>query len=158
VLHGASDSSGSGHSDQKTSQLLAFLPMPSRYRIGEAAAMLGVSADTVRRMIDRGDLRSRRTAGGQRLIAAVDIAALLASRSRREGKGLTGESSARNRLAGIVTRVVKDRVAAQVEVQAGPYRLVSLLTREAVDELELAPGVRVVAAVKATNVVIELPR
>jgi len=120
--------------------------------------MLGVSADTVRRMIDRGDLRSRRTAGGQRLIAAVDIAALLASRSRREGKGLTGESSARNRLAGIVTRVVKDRVAAQVEVQAGPYRLVSLLTREAVDELELAPGVRVVAAVKATNVVIELPR
>src|SRR5712664_1955966 len=113
LLHGASDSSGSGHSDQKTSQLLAFLLMPSRYRIGEAAAMLGVSADTVRRMIDRGDLRSRRTTGGQRLIAAVDIAALLASRSRREGKGLTGESSARNRLAGIVTRVVKDRVAAQ---------------------------------------------
>ena len=120
--------------------------------------MLGVSVDTVRRMIDRGELRARRTAGGQRLIAAVDVAALLASRSRRVGKGLTGESSARNRLAGIVTRVVKDRVAAQVEVQAGPYRLVSLLTREAVDELDLAPGVRVVAAVKATNVVIELPR
>jgi len=132
--------------------------VPSRYRLGEAAAMLGVSADTVRRMIDRGELRARRTAGGQRLIAAVDVAALLASRSRRVGRGLTGESSARNRLAGIVTRVVKDRVAAQVEVQAGPYRLVSLLTREAVDELELAPGVRVVAAVKATNVVIELPR
>ena len=69
--------------------------MPSRYRIGEAAAMLGVSADTVRRMIDRGELRARRTAGGQRLIAAVDVAALLASRSRRVGKGLTGESSAR---------------------------------------------------------------
>jgi molybdopterin-binding protein len=132
--------------------------MQTRYRIGEAAAMLGVSADTVRRMIDRGELRSRRTTGGQRLIAAVDVAALLASRSRRDGKALTGESSARNRLAGVVTRVVKDRVAAQVEVQAGPYRLVSLLTREAVDELALAPGVRVVAAVKATNVVIELPR
>jgi molybdopterin-binding protein len=132
--------------------------MQTRYRIGEAAAVLGVSADTVRRMIDRGELRSRRTTGGQRVIAAVDVAALLASRSPRDDKSAVGESSARNRLAGVVTRVVKDRVAAQVEVQAGPYRLVSLLTREAVDELKLAPGVRVVAAVKSTNVVIELPR
>lgn len=132
--------------------------MQTRYRIGEAAAMLGVSADTVRRMIDRGELRSRRTTGGQRLVAAVDVAALLASRSRRAHHAPAGESSARNRLAGVVTRVVKDRVAAQVEVQAGPYRLVSLLTREAVDELKLAPGARVVAAVKATNVVIELAR
>jgi molybdopterin-binding protein len=132
--------------------------MQTRYRIGEAAAVLGVSADTVRRMIDRGDLRSRRTTGGQRVIAAVDVAALLASRSPRDEKSGGGESSARNRLAGVVTRVVKDRVAAQVEVQAGPYRLVSLLTREAVDELKLAPGVRVVATVKSTNVVIELPR
>ncbi len=119
--------------------------------------MLGVSADTVRRMIERGELRSRRTAGGQRVIAAVDVAALLASRSRRDDQ-VAGESSARNRFAGVVTRVVKDRVAAQVEVQAGPYRLVSLLTREAVDELKLAPGARVIAAVKSTNVVIELPR
>ena len=132
--------------------------MQTRYRIGEAAGVLGVSADTVRRMIDRGELRSRRTTGGQRVIAAVDVAALLASRSPRDDKSGAGESSARNRLAGVVTRVVKDRVAAQVEVQAGPYRLVSLLTREAVDELQLAPGVRVVAAVKSTNVVIELPR
>jgi molybdopterin-binding protein len=130
----------------------------TRYRIGEAAAMLGVSADTVRRMIDRGELRARRTTGRQRLIAAIDVAALLASRSRRDDTASSRESSARNRLAGVVTRVVKDRVAAQVEVQAGPYRLVSLLTREAVDELELAPGVRVVATVKSTNVVIELPR
>src|SRR5438093_7390377 len=68
VLHGASDPSASGYCEMKTSHLLAFLPMPSRYRIGEAAAMLGVSADTVRRMIDRGELRARRTAGGQRLI------------------------------------------------------------------------------------------
>jgi molybdopterin-binding protein len=130
----------------------------TRYRIGEAAAMLGVSADTVRRMIDRGELRARRTTGRQRLIAAIDVAALLASRPRRDDTASSHESSARNRLAGVVTRVVKDRVAAQVEVQAGPYRLVSLLTREAVDELELAPGVRVVATVKSTNVVIELPR
>ena len=120
--------------------------------------MFGVSADTVRRMIDRGELRSRRTTGGQRVIAAADVAALLASRSSHDDKSALGESSARNRLAGVVTRVLKDRVAAQVEVQAGPYRLVSLLTREAVDELKLAPGVRVVAAVKSTNVVIELPR
>lgn len=132
--------------------------MQTRYRIGEAAAALGVSADTVRRMIDRGELRARRTAGGQRLIAAVDVAVLLAARSRHREKDVGGESSARNRFLGVVTRVVKDRVAAQVEVQAGPYRLVSLLTREAVDELKLAPGARVVAAVKATNVVIELPR
>jgi molybdopterin-binding protein len=130
----------------------------TRYRIGEAAAMLGVSPDTVRRLIERGELRSRRTTGRQRSIAAIDLAALLASRSRQGGEALVGESSARNRLAGVVTRVVKDRVAAQVEVQAGPYRLVSLLTREAVDELKLAPGARVVASVKATNVVIELPR
>lgn len=120
--------------------------------------MLGVSPDTVRRMIERGELRSRRTTGRQRSIAAVDLAGLLASRSRHGGEALVGESSARNRLAGVVTRVLKDRVAAQVEVQAGPYRLVSLLTREAVDELKLAPGARVVASVKATNVVIELPR
>ncbi len=119
--------------------------------------MLGVSADTVRRMIERGEHRSRRTPGGQRVIAAVDVAALLASRSGRDDQ-TAGESSARNRFAGVVTRVLKDRVAAQVEVQAGPFRLVSLLTREAVDELKLAPGARVVAAVKATNVVIELPR
>lgn len=132
--------------------------MRTRYRIGEAAGMLHVSPDTVRRMIDRGELRARRTTGGQRLIAAVDVAALLASRSRHDEKPTTSESSARNRLAGVVTRVVKDRVAAQVEVQAGPYRLVSLLTREAVDELKLAPGARVVASVKATNVVIDLPR
>ena len=132
--------------------------MQTRYRLGEAAAVLGVSADTVRRMIDRGERRARRTVGGQRLIAAVDVAALLVARSRHGDKEPTRGSSARNRLSGVVTRVVKDRVAAQVEVQAGPYRLVSLLTREAVDELKLAPGARVVASVKATNVVIDLPR
>ena len=132
--------------------------MQTRYRIGEAATALGVSADTVRRMIDRGELRSRRTAGGQRHVAAVDVAALLASRSRRGQQAAAGESSARNRLTGVVTRVIKDRVAAQVEVQCGPHRLVSLLTREAVDELKLVAGARVVATVKATNVVIELPR
>lgn len=132
--------------------------LQTRYRIGEAAAVLGVSADTVRRMIDRGELRSRRTTGGQRHVAAMDVASLVASRSRRGQQARAGESSARNRLTGVVTRVLRDRVAAQVDVQCGPYRLVSLLTREAVDELKLAPGARVVAAVKATNVVIELPR
>jgi molybdopterin-binding protein len=142
----------------ESSQTLVFGAVQTRYRIGEAAAMLGVSTDTLRRMIDRGELRARRTSGGQRLVAAVDVAGLLASRSRRADQRSAGESSARNRLAGVVTRVVRDRVAAQVEVQAGPYRLVSLLTREAVDELRLVPGARVVASVKATNVVIELPR
>src|SRR5437773_1720665 len=94
-----------------------------------------------------------------RLCASSTVSVETAARA---ALGLVGIArslgGAPDRLAGIVTRVVKDRVAAQVEVQAGPYRLVSLLTREAVDELDLAPGVRVVAAVKATNVVIELPR
>jgi molybdopterin-binding protein len=128
--------------------------MPN-YRLGEAAKLLGVSTDTVRRMVDDGRLRAIRSAGGQRLIDGTSLARLAKPKRAKE---LPVAQSARNRFAGIVTRVIKDRVAAQVEIQAGPHRFVSLLTREAVDELDLKPGMPAVAIVKATNVSVELPR
>lgn len=128
----------------------------SAYRPGQAAELLGVSVDTVRRMADSGQLKTRRTAGGQRVIDGVVLAQFLEAQGAAYEPGPIVGQSARNRFPGIVTRVVKDKVAAQVEIQAGPHRVVSLLTREAVDELGLAPGVLAVAVVKATNVVVEL--
>jgi molybdopterin-binding protein len=130
--------------------------MPS-YRISQAAKMLGVSADTVRRMVDDGRLRAARSSGGQRLIDGTSLARL-AKPTRKKPAEVVVAQSARNHFPGIVTRVVKDRVAAQVEIQAGPFRLVSLLTSEAVDELGLKPGVPAVAVIKATNVGVELRR
>jgi molybdopterin-binding protein len=130
--------------------------MPN-YRLGQAAKMLGVSADTIRRMVDDGRLLAVRSAGGQRLIDGTSLARA-AKPERQKQEEVFVAQSARNRFPGIVTRVIKDRVAAQVEIQAGPHRLVSLLTREAVDELELKPGMPAVAVVKATNVGVELPR
>src|SRR5436305_14663453 len=127
-----------------------------RYRLGRAAKMLGVSVDTVRRMVDDGRLVAIRTDGGQRLIEGESLAA--AAKPKRAKPDPAARQSARNRFPGIVTRVIKDRVAAQVEIQAGPHRLVSLLTREAVDELDLKPGMPAIAVVKATNVSVELPR
>jgi molybdopterin-binding protein len=119
--------------------------------------MLSVSVDTVRRMVDDGRLVAVRTPGGQRLINGESLAAI-AKPKRKDRRDASVKQSARNRFPGIVTRVIKDRVAAQVEIQAGPHRLVSLLTREAVDELDLKPGMAAVAVVKATNVHVELPR
>ena len=129
--------------------------MPN-YRLGQAAKMLGVSTDTVRRMVDDGRLIAARSSGGQRLIDGASLARLAKPRRPAKPEVFVAQS-ARNRFPGIVTRVVKDRVAAQVEIQAGPHRLVSLLTREAVDELKLKPGMPAVAVVKATNVGVELP-
>jgi molybdopterin-binding protein len=130
--------------------------MPS-YRLGQAAKTLGVSSDTVRRMVDDGRLRAVRSPGGQRLIDGASLARLAKPRRPRTPEVVVAQS-ARNRFPGIVTRVVKDRVAAQVEIQAGPHRFVSLLTREAVDELDLKAGMPAIAVVKATNVGVELPR
>lgn len=130
--------------------------MPN-YRISEAAAFLGVSPDTVRRLADTGRLETARDSNGHRWVDAAELARYMASRRPAAGSTPIVGQSARNRFPGIVTRVVKDRVAAQVEIQAGPHRVVSLMTREAADELGLKPGVRAVAAVKATNVVIEVP-
>lgn len=126
-------------------------------RIGEAAELLGVSVDTVRRWADAGRLGSSRTSGGQREVDDADVARLAAERAATRVEPVFVGQSARNRFAGIVTRVVKDKVMAQVEIQAGPFRVVSLLSREACDELGLAPGVAAVAAVKATNVIVEVP-
>ena len=129
--------------------------MPS-YRIGQAAELLGVSVDTVRRWADAGELPSTRTPGGQRMVDGAALATLAAAHHRPSSRPGGGQS-ARNRLAGIVTKVTKDEVMAQVELQAGRHRMVSLMTREAADELELAVGVMAVAVVKATNVVVERP-
>lgn len=131
--------------------------MASHLRIGQAAELLRVSPDTVRRLIDSGHIKMARSAGGQRQIDGPALARYMASLPRQEPPSTVTES-ARNRFTGIITRVIKDGVAAQVEMQAGPHRIVSLITRESVDELGLKPGIIAVASVKATNVVIERPR
>lgn len=126
-------------------------------RIGQAAEILGVSVDTIRRWAADGTLKTKRSGGGQRLVSAAEVSRVLGARRKTVPERSISAQSARNRLPGVVTRVVADRVAATVEVQAGPYRLVSLLTAEAVRELKLKPGVQVIAVVKATNVMIDLP-
>jgi molybdopterin-binding protein len=131
--------------------------MCTTYRPGQVAELLGVSVDTVRRWADSGRLPVRRDPGGQRVVDGADLAAFLVAEAPADGPDVTVGRSARNRFAGIVTRVERDRVAAKVELQAGPHRIVSLMTAEAVDELGLVPGVQVVASVKATSVVVEVP-
>nr|WP_208382784.1 TOBE domain-containing protein [Modestobacter marinus] len=126
------------------------------YRIAEAAALLGVSDDTVRRWID-GDRLSATRDGGPAQVDGAELARVAAELHETPQPGATRSSSARNRLTGIVTRVVRDTVMAQVEIQAGPFRLVSLMSREAADELGLEPGVRAVATVKATQVSVDVP-
>ena len=128
-----------------------------RLRIGQAAELLRVSPDTVRRLVDAGQLKTVRSAGGQRLIDSAALARYMASQPQAEAQHVVRES-ARNRFPGIVTRVVKDTVMAQVEMQAGPYRIVSLISRESADLLGLKPGVTAVASIKSTNVVVELPQ
>jgi molybdopterin-binding protein len=124
------------------------------FRIGEAAELIGVSADTLRRRVDAGHLPASRDAHGHRLIAGADLAAYVQA-TAEDQRDDTGTSSARNRLRGIVTAVVKDTVMAQVDIQAGPYRVVSLMSREAVDQLGLAVGSVATAVIKSTNVVVE---
>lgn len=127
-----------------------------QYRIGQAAEVLGVSPDTMRRWADAGQVKVVRGSGGRRLIDGADLARFALEQARGEELGPVRAQSARNRFPGIVTRVVRDGVAAQVDVQAGPHRFVSLITREAADELELQPGVLAEVVIKATSVGIEL--
>jgi molybdopterin-binding protein len=122
-------------------------------RVSEAAALLGVSDDTVRRWLESGRLVAG-TGPGPRSVDAASVAALLAQQHPAAEPAV--HQSARNRFPGIVTRVEKDGVMALVEIQAGPHRVTSLMSRESADELGLAPGVRAVGVVKSTNVVIEL--
>jgi len=125
------------------------------YRIGDAAALLGVSTDTVRRLVVRGKLTAERDALGRRIIPGPALAAYARQMHRIERES-TG-SSARNRFSGIVTDVILGDVSAQVEVQAGPFRVVAMVSRESAEELELEPGVPAVAVIKSTNVVVERP-
>lgn len=141
----------SGYRDNK--RVVGRIPVAG-VRIGQAAELLGVSVETLRRWEAAGKLRTQRSAGGQRVVPAAEV-----SRLRKTQRGevvARARQSARNRFDGVVTRIEKDRVAAVVEVLAGPHRLVSLLTAEAVTDMRLRVGDRVVCVVKATNVIVEL--
>jgi molybdopterin-binding protein len=131
------------------------------FRIKEAAQLLGVSDDTVRRWAEVGRITTSTDLSGRQVIEGAVLARFaeeIAEASGDPASQVVIAESMRNRFAGLVTRVVRDTVMAQVEIQAGPHRFVSLLSREAADDLGLEPGVLVVAAVKATNVSVEIPR
>ena len=128
------------------------------YRMAEAADLLGVSDDTLRRWAEAGRLATGRDAEGRLVVEGAELARLAVELGEPDtSAGLAGARSARNRFPGIVTRVEVDGLVAVVEVQAGPYRVVSLMTSEAARDLDLQPGDRAVGVVKATQVVIEAP-
>jgi molybdopterin-binding protein len=126
-------------------------------RAGEAAEMLGVTVDTIRRWEAEGRLRVKRSAGGQRLVPLAEVTRLLAERRHQSADRPIVAGSARNRFPGIVTRIERDGVAAVVEILAGPHRIVSMLTAEAIDDLGLEVGDEAIGVVKATNVIVEIP-
>jgi molybdopterin-binding protein len=128
----------------------------STYKMGQAAELLGVSVDTVRRWADAGRVETVRTSGRHRLIDGVSLAELAVELASHH-PAITVTESARNHFLGLVTEVVTDGVMGHVKLQAGPFRIGSLISREAVEELGLVPGMLAVASVKATNVVIEVP-
>lgn len=129
----------------------------AKYRVGQAAQLMGVSVDTLRRWGESGRIAVTIGDDGRRYYDGADLAKLAIDLAGAAKPTQPRAQSARNRFVGIVTKVVKDKVAAQVEIQAGPHRFVSLITREAADELNLAPGVVVDAVVKATSVGVEIP-
>jgi molybdopterin-binding protein len=131
------------------------------FRIKEAASLLGVSTDTLRRWADAGRIDTITDASGRMAVEGTALAGLaqqLADAADPEQNRVVVASSARNRFSGLISRVTRGTVMAQVEIQAGPHRFVSLLSREAADELGLQPGMLAVAAVKATNVSVEIPK
>lgn len=127
------------------------------YRLSEAAEVLGVSDDTVRRWADQGRFTITRTPTNTLAIDGIDLARLATEVADHPEHSHPRTTSARNRLRGIVTAVKRDEVMAQVEMCCGPYRVVSLMSREAADDLDLRPGRIAVASVKSTNVIVELP-
>lgn len=127
------------------------------YGVSEVAELLGVSTDTVRRWCDEGRLKATRSAGGHRQVSGKELARYLVAQTKAyEPESVFGQS-ARNRFTGIVTSVKRDKLTAIVEIHAGRHRLVSLMTREAADELDLEPGDLATAAVKSTTVIVEIP-
>jgi len=124
------------------------------YRIGEAAKLLGVRVETLRTWERSGKLKTDRTSGGQRIVSQSEVARILAD--RRSAGPAPSHTSRRNAFPGVITNVTKDTVSALVEIQAGPHRVVSLITREAADELGLTPGMEATASVKATSVMVEV--
>ena len=130
----------------------------TQMRISEAAELLGVSDDTVRRMVDSGRLAAGHDGAGRLVVDGVDLAAVAQEIARPAPVGVVSDESARNRMRGIVTRVLTDTVMAQVELQCGPFRVVSLMSREAVESLGLEVGTVAVASIKSTNVVVGVSR
>lgn len=128
------------------------------YRISETAHLLGVSDDTVRRWVDAGTLTPGHDDAGRLVVDGAELAAFARDRAREVPDPSGIGSSARNRFVGIVTDVVADTVMAQVELQCGPHRVVSLMSSEAVRDLGLEPGALAVAVIKATHVIVETPR
>jgi molybdopterin-binding protein len=128
--------------------------MADTYRIGEAAEILGVRVETLRRWEREGKLGTERTSGGQRRVPAPEVARLL---SEGRASQTAGARSARNRFPGVITEVQRDGLAATVEIQSGPHRILAFITREAADQLELRAGMEAVATVKATSVMVDLP-
>ena len=132
-----------------------------KFRIKEAAGLLGVSTDTLRRWADAGRIDTTTDGSGRMAVEGTALAKLaqeLAESADHTENTVVESSSARNRFSGLISRVTRDTVMAQVEIQAGPHRFVSLLSREAADELGLEPGMLAIAAVKATNVSVEIPK
>ncbi|GII97939.1 molybdopterin-binding protein [Sediminihabitans luteus] len=127
------------------------------YRISEAASLLGVSDDTVRRWVDVGTLPAAKDAAGRLAVDGADLAAYAAAQTAATPDPSGIARSARNRFVGIVTAVESDRVMSQVEMVCGRQRVVSLMSTEAVHELGLVPGSLAVAVVKATTVIVETP-
>lgn len=134
--------------------MVAFVP---QYRIAEVARLLGVSDDTVRRWVDGGALAASTDEHGRLVVDGADAARRAVDLAAAADDPSNVARSARNRFVGLVTRVQRDGVMAQVDIQAGPHRVVSLMSAEAVDDLALEVGSLAVAVVKATTVIVETP-
>lgn len=147
---GAATDPASGAYRRNCGTRLRFMP---QYRIGEAAELLDVSDDTLRRWIDAGRLEASTDESGRRVVDGVDLARL--AQDLAGDAAHPGHTSARNQFRGLVTRVISDTVMSQVELQCGPFRVVSLISTEAVRELGLEPGMVTTARIKATNVILD---
>jgi molybdopterin-binding protein len=128
-----------------------------QFKISEAAGLLGVSDDTVRRYVENGSLSASRNEVNRLVIDGVELATFARTHSRAAPDHSGVGRSARNRMVGLITAVTTDEVMAQVEVQCGPHRVVSLMSSEAVRELGLQPGALAVAVIKSTEVIVEVP-